>query len=168
MKYYNNFRTMYDLICSAIRGIMAFLLLMLIVLLIFALLRTVATLDSGYKKNYITSTLFFNNFMQCYRIVLGIHEDYKKDGAHNWFVYIVFTVLLNFVVLNMLVAIFVNIQDKVLNSQSTFECKSKADILLEIANLKTVKKDEERFMRYLFIFRYTDEDLSDFEVKNKW
>jgi len=107
---------MYELICSAIRGIVAFLFLMFIILLIFALLRTVAMLDANYKKTHITSNLFFENFMQCYRIVLGIHEDYKKDGAHNWFVYIVFTVLLNFIILNMLVAIFVNIQDKVLNS----------------------------------------------------
>jgi len=116
MKYYNNFRTMYEQICSAIRGIISFLLLMLIILLIFALLRTVAMLDVGHKNNHITSTLFFNNFMECYRIVLGIHEDYNRVGAHNWFVYIVFTMLLNFVLLNMLIAIFINIQDKVLNS----------------------------------------------------
>merc|ERR1711934_467518 len=80
-------------------------------------------------------------------------------SATAWLVYVVFTMLVQVIALNLLIAILSETFANVYATMTANHTRTKVDILLEISGLKCLykKSDEKKFIHFV---RYTSNKLS--------
>lgn len=76
-----------------------------------------------------------------------------------WIVYIIFTVLVQIVALNLLIAIMSDTYKKVYDTMNANHCRTKVQILLEISGLKCCFRKNSN-LKHLHFVRYSSEKLS--------
>lgn len=77
----------------------------------------------------------------------------------TWIVYIIFTVLVQIVALNLLIAIMSDTYYKVFATMNANHCRTKVQILLEISGLKCCFK-KKNTVKHLHFVRYSSEKFS--------
>ena len=85
----------------------------------------------------------------------------------DWLIFVAFTVLVNIVTLNLLIAIISNTYDKVQDAMNVFHIKTKANILLEIASVMNSFEEDYDDLVYLYIFHNSNDKLTQ-SNENEW
>ena len=80
-------------------------------------------------------------------------------SSTQWAIYLLFTVLLNIVCLNLLISILSNTYDNVQASYDSTDCRTKAGMIHEISMLMLWNRNQNDLV-YLHFVNYTGEKLS--------
>lgn len=86
------------------------------------------------------------------------YEDMEMTKT-AWIVYVTFTILVQIIALNLLIAIMSDTYKNVYATMNANHCRTKVQILLEISGLKCCFKKSDK-LRHLHFVRYSSEKLN--------
>jgi len=138
------------------------LLMMLVVLtaIIFGIEYATKEADGKRGTSAAIGKNLAGNVGLFYQFMLG-ENPYEDEEmiATAWLVYVIFTMLIQVIALNLLVAILSETFTNVMAAMDANHCRTKVDMLHEISGFKCLVKqsDEHKFIHFV---RYTSEKLS--------
>lgn len=132
LRIFKNFRVLIELIKSTIMDMSSFLFIMLLIIVLMAVVTGLKHIDGLEDQNEVWDT-FTSNLGEFYMTMLGENAE-GDSSALKWLIYILFTVLVNIVALNLLIAILSNTYDNVMASLDATHLKTKVEVLDEISD----------------------------------
>ena len=133
------------------------LLMLLVVLMSIAYgIESVKNTDDNTKVATTDSikTNFFSNIGVFYMFLNGENPYSEVTSPTAWIIYIIFTLLVQVVALNLLIAILSETFANVYAQMDANHCRTKVEILLEISGLKCLfeQNDDRRYYMHFFIY----------------
>lgn len=127
-------RTLIQMIKECLVGMIPFLIVVALTVFSFALVNYSLDKEEGLHKD---KGLFVNLANQ-YRILFGENPEIEFDSKHiiRWTLYVVFTLLMCTVMLNLLISIISDEYDRVQATQKSTDLKAKCDILWDYGQLE--------------------------------
>lgn len=91
--------------------------------------------------------------------MLGENPQVEHLSRLQWAFFVVFTVMLNVIMLNLLIAILCNSYQTVKENMQPIDCKIKADMLLEVSALLIWRRNNQELV-YLHFFNQASDALA--------
>lgn len=156
LRIYKRFRVQIELLKMSIYDMIPFLCILFFMIFIFTLIQAVLDKDGAFSMSE-----FFLTFGQSYQIMLGENPNPNEDltSRTHWIIYFGYTLLVNIVSLNLLISVISNTFDCVQASMEAVHCRTKAQILLEIATQMTWNRDHGTRMHLHFV-HYSNEHMN--------
>ena len=107
----------------------------------------------------------WNNFKMMYSFMLG-EVIGTSDPIIRWIFFLILTLMVNIVVLNLLIAIISNTFDRVQSNQKAVDCKELAQMMLEVEQMMIWRRGYGTF-EYLCILNYDQMDAEEDEWEGK-
>lgn len=151
LKIFQQFRTLIVMILACMRGMVPFLVTMMLMTITFAMVDL--SLDrEEYLEQYcedktmigklsckrVPLERFGTNFLNQYTVLFGENPEIP-DGSNSpirWGLYISFTILMNIVMLNLLISIISDSYDQVQSCQKSTDLRAKCGILWDFGQLE--------------------------------
>jgi len=104
---------------------------------------------------------FMDNIGLFYQFMLGEnpYEDHDMNPT-AWLVYVTFTILVQVIALNLLVAILSETFANVMGAMTASHCRTKVDILLEISGLKCLFKKNTEETKFIHFVMYASDKMA--------
>lgn len=155
LQIFKSFAMIIEMLQQSIYDMIPFIILVYSIVLLFSFFENI--LDPGHdnKKN----RAFLYEFGKSYGILFGENPDQSAMSNLDWIYYFSLTTLLNIVAFNLLISLISNTFDRVLSSLPSIQCKIKAELLCELASFWPRKVTEEKYLKYLFVVRYTSDTI---------
>lgn len=128
------FRTLFQLVNECIREMIPFLIIVALNVYMFSLMNFVVEPVPFAQKD------FFEIGGENYRIIFGenVEGTYDFLSIPKWLIYYLFTMIINIVMMNLLIAIISDEFDRVQSALRSTESKEKCKVLLELGNYKKI------------------------------
>lgn len=114
---------------------------------------TNAVSTDSIKNNFVTYLGLF------YQFILG-ENPYEELSTTAWIVYLLQTLVVQVVALNLLIAILSETFANVYAQMEANHCRTMVEILIEISGLKCFYSKEPKELTYLHFVRYASEKIS--------
>lgn len=123
LRIYKSYRIFIELIKQTIYGMGTFLSLLLFNICIFTLMRYIREYKLEQESHYVVEL-----FIECYQIMFGVNPDIKdlQNSVTFFNNYFGFTMIVNIVSLNLLIAVISNTFDSVQSSIEAHHLRTKA------------------------------------------
>ena len=127
-----SFRTLIKTIVACLREMVFFIILLAMIVIIFAIMDYSIDDQAFNERNY------FENLGDKYRTVFNDSPDfiYSKNGALNWIIYYLFTILVHTIMLNLLIKLVSDTYTNIQGYKKSADAKVKIQMLTEIGLLK--------------------------------
>ena len=160
LKVFSRFRNLIELLRATMVDMKEFLAVLLMIILIFTLLDMIVHSQSEGHKG------FWFEYGNLYRTVMG--ENLETNSTfYEWLVYFFFTMLVNIIALNLLIAIITNTFDKVQATSDAQDCMIRAGILEEIGAL-LFKNRNKTELSYIHIALNANESIEGQDESDGW
>lgn len=156
LRVFYNYRVFIQLLKQTIFDMTIFLALLLYMILLFSLIRYTRLIDPDNTE----PPSFKNQIIFQYLVMFGENPKvFELQKSHTFaFTYFAFTLMVNIVSLNLLIAVISNTFDCVQNSLDAHHVRTKAQILQDISSFMTWDRDKvER--KYLHIVHNASDHL---------
>lgn len=100
-----------------------------------------------------------------YQLILG--ENPSGMLLLEWMIYVLFTILVNIIAMNLLIAILSNTYDKVMSTLDAIHFKTKVDILNEVQDYMFWNRNKNSLNHLYFVY-YVFEDLNPNQKQDEW
>lgn len=157
LRIFKNFRVLIELIKSTIIDMSSFLFIIVLIIVLMAIVTGLKHLDGTEDQNEVWNT-FGANLGEFYMTMLGENAE-GDSSALKWLIYILFTVLVNIVALNLLIAILSNTYDNVMASLDATHLKTKVEVLDEISDFMIWNRSNKETHWLHFVY-YSFENLT--------
>lgn len=104
---------------------------------------------------------FLSNVGLFYQFMLGENPYGDNMTTTSWLVYIIFTMLVQVIALNLLIAILSETFANVYATMDANHCRTKVEILLEISGLKFIYRGAPDNKKFLHFVKQSSEKFSD-------
>lgn len=142
-----------------------FLAILMIIIFLMSIVQGLYFVEGIEDATKVRDNLLFN-IGDFYLTMMG--ENPEGDiSALRWLIYILFTILVNIVALNLLIAILSNTYDIVMAQLDATHLKTKVAILDEISDL-LVWNRHHNDLQYLHFAYYSFENLTPNKQQNEW
>lgn len=163
---FSYFRFQLEMVRNTAIDIIKFLFLLVLMVIIFTLLQKISqTTIVGQKVT--KSFNFIQSIGSNYELLLGDNVTTNHQTSNDWLIFIVFTVMINLILLNLLISVVFNTFDRIQHSMESLQCKNKAKLLLEISSFFSTYNEDPSQLKFFYIFRYTSE-CGSMKSQDKW
>lgn len=139
------------------------ILMMLILLMAIVYGIEFAIKDDGDEKGDPSNIgkHFFGNVGLFYMFMLGENPYDTPETTTSWLVYVIFTMLVQVIALNLLIAILSETFANVYATMDANHSRTKVEILLEISGLKCIYRGSPDTKKFLHFVKQSSEKFSD-------
>lgn len=165
LRIFKSFRILIELIKQVILDMSYFLAILFIIIFLMSIVQGLYFVDTIAEKSAIRDNLL-QNIGDFYLTMMGENPE-GEISALRWLIYILFTVLVNIVALNLLIAILSNTYDIVMAQLDATHLKTKVAILDEVSDLLVWNRGAND-LQYLHFAYYSFENLTPNKKQNEW
>jgi len=114
---FSYFRFQLEMLRNTAIDIIKFLFLLILMVIIFTLLQKISQTTAG--KKVTKSFNFIESIGSNYELLLGDNVTTNHQTANDWLIFIVFTVMINLILLNLLISVVFNTFDRIQHSMES-------------------------------------------------
>lgn len=166
LRIFTAYRVLIELIRHVLGDMIPYATIIIMIIILTSVCYGVSHI-SGNKDFDIVSDEFLEYLGIWYQVILGENFYYNSMSSLHWGIYVLFTVLVNIMAMNLLIAILSNTYDNVMSSLDATHFKVKLNILNEIQDLMVWNRNKNE-LQYLHFVYYANEELNPSGQENKW